>query len=1006
LLLLAAGAAAQDGMRVRLLSSLSPGDAAAGASFVAGVGGEGGRYVVFTSSAVNLVPGQVDRNRASDVFWHDRSSGQTRLLTRAAGTAATTANGYSEVLGVSEDGQRVLIRSVATDLVAGVLDDNAGNQEGRDLFVYDAPSDRLVLVSKTSGAPLRTLSRIAFAAFLSRGGGHVLFSSADTDVADGVTDANASFDTFVFDVATGTSRLVSHAAGSPLVASSSGGVPGAISGDGRVVAFVSSSDNLRAGVSAPTEPQAWLRDLAQEAPRLLSHLPGQPTVPSANPSDPSMRLSRDGARVAYRSRASNLVPGQDDANFAYDVFLYDTAQGSNALASHRPGQAAKTGGAEARLIALSGDGRRVVFEGRNADFATPGVLDGPLSTVMLFDATDGSVMQVSRPHPAQDPESESRGVGISDDGNRVLFRSTGGLAWNSEENGGFDAFLFDVATQSTRLVSHLAGNATRGADGVVATAAMDPSGRHVVFDHTGARVAPGITDNNRRHDAFAYDTQSGQAVLVSRGVFRTPLAAVYPSDATAVSADGRHVLLESSDGGIVSPPEPDTLGSNRDVILADLRAGTRTAASHAAGQPGVALEIADSEKGLLTPDGEWIVFASAANAVFPYATPTYDRRNVFLMHRATRQIRLVSHAPGQANVSGGRYAAPVHVTRNGRFVLFHDDATALVPGITDANGDDDLFLFDAQTGEVSLVSKVAGEARTAHGASRIGAVSEDGRFVAFESRAHGLLPDGQTLGGWPTVYLLDRQAGSLRRLTNRPEGPGIAYFAAMTADGSHVFFNSAASGLVAGVTDAGGEDVFVHDREAGTLSLVSHAHGLPATAAGGHAVALSDDGTRLLINSASSDFDALADANGVVDAFVRDWRTGETWRASARDGGVHAGGGEGVALSGDGNRVVIEDDGTSLVDGVVDGNGPGRSDVFLYDLAQAQMQLLTPSLFDPARSANGDSHAVVASHHGGTVIVESKAFDLVGGYDGPGWTRDVFAIETPSRAMLGDGFEE
>ena len=61
----------------------------------------------------------------------------------------------------------------------------------------------------------------------------------------------------------------------------------------------------------------------------------------------SLNLSRDGARVAYRSRASNLVPGQDDTNFAHDVFLYDTALGSNALASHRPGQAAKTGGAEA-----------------------------------------------------------------------------------------------------------------------------------------------------------------------------------------------------------------------------------------------------------------------------------------------------------------------------------------------------------------------------------------------------------------------------------------------------------------------------------------------------------------------------------------------------------------------------------------------------------------------------------------------------------------------------------
>jgi Tol biopolymer transport system component len=73
-----------------------------------------GRFVAFLSNASNLVSG--DTNGFYDVFLHDRNTGRTDLVSRGLGGAA--ANDASRPPRVSANGRYVVFHSSATNLVA------------------------------------------------------------------------------------------------------------------------------------------------------------------------------------------------------------------------------------------------------------------------------------------------------------------------------------------------------------------------------------------------------------------------------------------------------------------------------------------------------------------------------------------------------------------------------------------------------------------------------------------------------------------------------------------------------------------------------------------------------------------------------------------------------------------------------------------------------------------------------------------------------------------------
>jgi hypothetical protein len=106
--------------------------------------------------------------------------------------------------------------------------------------------------------------------------------------------------------------------------------------------------------------------------------------------------------------------------------------------------------------------------------------------------------------------------------------------------------------------------------------------------------------------------------------------------------------------------------------------------------------------------------------------------------------------------------------------------------------------------------------------------------------------------------------------TGGAQANSISWFPSISADGRFVAFSSDSTNLVAGDSNLS-PDTFLHDRSSGTTERISvSTSGMQASSAVSHpTTSISADGRVVAFDSDASNLVA-ADANGVIDAFVRD----------------------------------------------------------------------------------------------------------------------------------------
>lgn len=114
----------------------SDGYEADGLSGVPSISGDG-RFVAFESYATNLVPH--DTNGDSDVFEHDRETGETVRV--SVGTNSQQANNDSSHPAISTDGRYIAFQSFANNLVPGEI---TFHQSGEQIFVRGPLIDELL----------------------------------------------------------------------------------------------------------------------------------------------------------------------------------------------------------------------------------------------------------------------------------------------------------------------------------------------------------------------------------------------------------------------------------------------------------------------------------------------------------------------------------------------------------------------------------------------------------------------------------------------------------------------------------------------------------------------------------------------------------------------------------------------------------------------------------------------------------------------------------------------
>jgi Tol biopolymer transport system component len=325
-----------------------------------------GRYVAFSSPAIELVRG--DTNRVRDVFVRDIVARTTTLVSVSTNPPGP-GNGESLRPVISADGQRVLFLSFANNLASGTAFNTT------NLFYRNLQAARTIALT-TFGV---------HTAAMTPDGRRVAFVGAFGDLQTNLYVWDAELETRVY---TNQTRGIVRVAISPeggrlayatngqlfvadLTANTNWPVGGItpdfrsglrFSADGRFLTFASKTPLISPDTNATYD--VFLYDLQTRSNRLVSHALGLPDA--ANGASDSPDISPDGRFIVFRSTASNLV--SSDSNGASDVFLYDSFLDTTILLSANRFDGG-SGDSWSFSPQFTRDGRRVLFQSWASDLA-------------------------------------------------------------------------------------------------------------------------------------------------------------------------------------------------------------------------------------------------------------------------------------------------------------------------------------------------------------------------------------------------------------------------------------------------------------------------------------------------------------------------------------------------------------------------------------------------------------------------------------------------------------
>lgn len=411
------------------------------------------------------------------------------------------------------------------------------------------------------------------------------------------------------------------------------------------------------------------------------------------------------------------------------------------------------------------------------------------------------------------------------------------------------------AAEPTVLVSASLHPSEGGNANAYPTPSLSANGRYVAFSSKASNLTdPMPNPNDIEIDVYVRDMQSGTTVRVSNpadgGDFANGL-----STGPSISASGRIVAFVSHASDLIVGDPP---GFTSDIYVRDLDSGILERISLAI--DGVSAPNGQSYGPDLSADGRMVAFHSHASDLT--VGDVQDGLDDVFVH--DRQTRITT----KITTSADSFSNSAEISADGRHVVFKSRATNLVPG--DANGRDDVFIRDLDSGTTRMVSVAFGAQSGGNRESSSPDVSADGRYVVFDSFASNLVAGGDT-NGFLDIYLRDLATGTTTRISQGHDGSEAnehSYTPCISDDGSLIAFHSDASNLVPDDVNGNVRDVFVHDRLSGTTRLVHRAFdgGLPY----GYAenCGLSGDGRFVAYESISSNLVA-SDPNGAMNDIFR-----------------------------------------------------------------------------------------------------------------------------------------
>lgn len=352
-------------------------------------------------------------------------------------------------------------------------------------------------------------------------------------------------------------------------------------------------------------------------------------------------------------------------------------------------------------------------------------------------------------------------------------------------------------SQTTELVSK-DENGVVGND-VSTNAAIDGTGRYIVFESEATNLASTFTTLNRNH-IYRKDTLTGEVLLVSSDA--TGLEANNKSFSPRISDDGRFVVFTSNATNLTSIFTGGTL----QVFIKDLEDGSVELVSRDITGSVVADNSSDNPD--VSNDGRYVVFESAANNLSALSSNSFTQ--IYRKDMNDDSIEMISRNTSQSAGALGFSNRPA-MSPDAQFIVFDSNAGNDI--VIGANGNRHVYFVDMNSPNITEQISLDSSGTQGNGASVNAGISDDGILVAFESQATNLIA-GDTNGSLSDIFRRDRTAPGLTQLVSTPDGINSgnngSFNATISGDGNFVAFQSASINLVSETT-TGLTDIFVRD---------------------------------------------------------------------------------------------------------------------------------------------------------------------------------------------------
>ena len=385
------------------------------------------------------------------------------------------------------------------------------------------------------------------------------------------------------------------------------------------------------------------------------------------------------------------------------------------------------------------------------------------------------------------------------------------------------------------------------ANGVSRNIALSDGGRFVVFESSASNLVAG--DTNNQTDVFVRNTATGAVTRASVNDGGSQSSQL--NGDAKVTRDGRIVLFtQGTSAGA---------GANGAKIIANGQVCFNTLATNQvvciSKGPGGAPGNGSSNNGAISGDGNKVVYESTSSNIVP-TDGNGNTSDVFLFDKASGGTQILSTTSAGAAATAGSFSP--QLSCNGRNYVFESLANLIITSPAQA-GTRNIFAVTT-TGGKKLVTIGTGNT-AANGDSGKARITDDGRFVFFESSASNLVA-GDT-NGVKDVFVADLVSNTIRRMSTSAtgtQGNGESSNPNIPCDGAWLTFQSNATNLITGDTN-GLPDVFIVNMGSSTVALASQAATGGATNGTSGDAELSPDGTAIGFNSDAPNVGASGNTN-------------------------------------------------------------------------------------------------------------------------------------------------